>query len=154
MARVERDAPRHGSRRVGQPPNRGRAAPSGPGPGSIDALIDALDFRHLALPETAMALWYVIIGRDLPDALPRRLAARPAHLERLQSLAAQGRLLVAGPMPAIDAEDPGPAGFSGSLVVAQFEDLAAARAFADDDPYVRAGVYGSVEVMPLRKALP
>jgi uncharacterized protein YciI len=101
-----------------------------------------------------MALWYVIIGRDLPDALPLRLAARPAHLARLHALAAQGRLLVAGPMPAIDAEDPGPAGFSGSLVVAQFDDLAAARAFAHDDPYVHAGVYGSVEVMPLRKVLP
>jgi uncharacterized protein YciI len=101
-----------------------------------------------------MSLCYVIIGRDLPDTLPRRLAARPAHLARLQALAAQGRLLLAGPLPAIDAEDPGPAGFAGSLVVAQFDDLAAARAFAEDDPYVHAGVYGSVEVMPLRKVLP
>lgn len=101
-----------------------------------------------------MSLSYVIIGRDLPDSLPRRLAARPAHLARLQALAAQGRLLLAGPLPAIDAEDPGPAGYAGSLVVAQFDDLAAARAFAEDDPYVHAGVYGSVEVMPLRKVLP
>jgi uncharacterized protein YciI len=101
-----------------------------------------------------MSLCYVIIGRDLPDTLPRRRAARPAHLARLQALAAQGRLLLAGPLPAIDAEDPGPAGFAGSLVVAQFDDLAAARAFAEDDPYVHAGVYGSVEVMPLRKVLP
>jgi uncharacterized protein YciI len=99
-------------------------------------------------------MWYVIIGRDRPDALPQRLAARPAHLARLQALAAQGRLLLAGPLPAIDAEDPGPAGFIGSLVVAQFEDLAAARSFAEDDPYVHAGVYASTDVMPFRKALP
>lgn len=101
-----------------------------------------------------MSLSYVIIGRDRPDTLALRLAARPAHLARLQALAAQGRLLLAGPLPAIDAGDPGPAGFTGSLVVAQFEDLAAARAFAEDDPYVHAGVYGSVEVMPFRRVLP
>lgn len=99
-------------------------------------------------------MWYVILGRDAPDTLPKRLAARAEHLARLQSLQDQGRLLLAGPLPAIDAVDPGPAGFTGSLIVAEFTDLAAAQAFADDDPYVHAGVYASVEVKPLRKVLP
>ena len=99
-------------------------------------------------------MWYVIHGKDRPDSLPARAAARPAHLARLETLKAEGRLLVAGPLPAIDAEDPGPAGFTGSLIVAQVADLAAAQAFADADPYVEAGVYASVEVMPFRKVLP
>jgi len=99
-------------------------------------------------------MWYAIIGTDVPDSLARRLEARPAHLERLQRLQDEGRLLLAGPCPAIDAEDPGPAGFSGSLVVAQFADLAAARAWAEADPYVAAGVYATVEVRPFRKVLP
>ncbi len=99
-------------------------------------------------------MWYLILGRDAPDTLPRRLAARSEHLARLQSLRDQGRLLLAGPLPAVDAEDPGPAGFSGSLIVAEFDDLAAAQAFADADPYVHAGVYASVEVKPFRKVLP
>lgn len=99
-------------------------------------------------------MWYVIIGRDRPDALAERLAARPAHLVRLERLKAEGRLLLAGPMPAIDAEDPGPAGYAGSLIVAEFADLEAARAFADADPYVTEGVYAAVEVQPFRKVLP
>lgn len=99
-------------------------------------------------------MWYLILGRDRPDSLAARLAARPAHLARLQSLRDEGRLLVAGPLPAIDAEDPGPAGFAGSLIVAEFGDLAAARAFADADPYVAAGVYADVEVLPFRRVLP
>lgn len=99
-------------------------------------------------------MWYVILGRDAPGTLPKRLAARAEHLARLQSLQDQGRLLLAGPLPAIDAVDPGPAGFTGSLIVAEFTDLAAAQAFADDDPYVHAGVYASVEVKPFRKVLP
>ncbi|GAP67034.1 protein YciI [Mizugakiibacter sediminis] len=99
-------------------------------------------------------MWYVIIGHDQPDALARRTAARPAHLERLQALREAGRLLLAGPFPAIDAEEPGPAGFSGSLIVAEFEDLAAARAWADADPYVAAGVYAEVDVRPFRRVLP
>lgn len=99
-------------------------------------------------------MWYLILGRDRPDSLAARLAARPAHLARLTSLREAGRLLLAGPLPAIDAEDPGPAGFTGSLIVAEFEDLAAAQAFADADPYVAAGVYAEVEVMPFRRALP
>lgn len=99
-------------------------------------------------------MWYAITGTDAPDSLARRQSARPAHLERLSRLRDEGRLLIAGPFPAIDAEDPGPAGFSGSLIVAEFADLAAARAWADADPYVAAGVYASVEVRPFRKVLP
>ena len=99
-------------------------------------------------------MWYAIIGHDLPDSLARRTSARPAHLDRLHALRDAGRLLLAGPFPAIDAEDPGPAGFSGSLIVAEFADLAAARAWADADPYVAAGVYAEVDVRPFRKVLP
>jgi len=99
-------------------------------------------------------MWYVIEGYDAPDVLPARLEARPAHLARLQALVEQGRLLVAGPCPAIDSEDPGPAGFSGSVVIAQFDSLPQARAWADADPYVAAGVYAQTDVRPLRKVLP
>ena len=99
-------------------------------------------------------MWYVIEGYDAPDVLPARLEARPAHLARLQALVEQGRLLVAGPCPAIDSEDPGPAGFSGSVVIAQFDSLPQARAWADADPYVAAGVYARTEVRPFRKVLP
>lgn len=97
---------------------------------------------------------YAIIGEDVPDSLDRRLAARPAHLERLQALQQAGRLLLAGPFPAIDSSDPGAAGFSGSLIVAEFDSLADARAWADADPYVAAGVYDGVSVRPFRKVLP
>ena len=99
-------------------------------------------------------MWYAIEGYDGSEVLPRRMAARPAHLARLQALRDAGRLLVAGPCPAIDAEDPGPAGFSGSLVIAEFASLEEARAWADADPYVEAGVYARVEVRPFRKVLP
>ncbi len=99
-------------------------------------------------------MWYAIEGYDGSDVLPRRMAARSAHLARLQALRDAGRLLVAGPCPAIDAEDPGPAGFSGSLVIADFASLEEARAWADADPYVDAGVYARVEVRPFRKVLP
>jgi uncharacterized protein YciI len=99
-------------------------------------------------------MWYAIEGYDAPGTLDRRLQARPTHLARLQTLKEAGRLLVAGPCPAIDAEDPGPAGFSGSLVIAEFETLAAARAWAEADPYVEAGVYARVEVRPFRPVLP
>ncbi|MFN3702008.1 YciI family protein [Thermomonas sp.] len=99
-------------------------------------------------------MWYVIEGYDGQDVLAKRLAARPEHLARLHALRDEGRLLLAGPCPAIDAEDPGPAGFSGSLVVAQFASLDAARAWADADPYCAAGVYTRVEVRPFRKVLP
>jgi len=99
-------------------------------------------------------MWYVIEGYDGPDVLARRQAARPAHLARLQALRDEGRLLLAGPCPAIDAEDPGEAGFSGSVVVAEFASLEAARAWAEADPYVAAGVYARIEVRPFRKVLP
>lgn len=97
---------------------------------------------------------YAIVGQDTPDSLERRLAARPAHLERLQALQTAGRLVLAGPFPALDGDDPGPAGFSGSLVVAEFDSLAAAQAWADADPYVTAGVYAGVSVKPFKKVLP
>ena len=99
-------------------------------------------------------MWYVIKGTDRPDSLAARREARPAHLARLQALADAGRLKLAGPLPAIDAEDPGPAGFTGSLVVAEFADLAEARAWADADPYLEAGAYASVDVWPFRQVLP
>lgn len=97
---------------------------------------------------------YAIIATDTPDSLAARRAARPAHLERLKALQAEGRLLLAGPHPAIDSSDPGDAGFTGSLVVAEFDDLDGARAWADADPYVAAGVYAEVSVKPLLKVLP
>lgn len=99
-------------------------------------------------------MWYVIIGTDHPGSLGARKAARPAHIARLEALRDAGRLRLAGPFPAIDAEDPGPAGFSGSLIVAEFESIEGARAWADADPYLAAGVYARVEVKPFRQALP
>lgn len=99
-------------------------------------------------------MWYAITGHDNPGSLELRSANRPAHLARLHELRDQGSLLLAGPFPAIDAEDPGPAGFTGSLIVAEFSDLGAAQAWADADPYLAAGVYSDVEVRPFRKVLP
>jgi hypothetical protein len=97
---------------------------------------------------------YAIIGQDAPNSLEKRLAARPAHLARLDALQQDGRLALAGPFPAIDSPDPGPAGFSGSLIVAEFESLEAARTWADADPYVAAGIFVQVVVKPFRKVLP
>jgi uncharacterized protein len=97
---------------------------------------------------------YLFYCEDVPGSLQARLAARPAHLERLRALQDAGRLLLAGPCPAIDSPDPGPAGFTGSLVVAAFPSLTAARQWADAEPYVAAGVYARVEVKPFLKALP
>ncbi len=97
---------------------------------------------------------YAIVGDDIANSLERRLAARPAHLARLNELDATGRLVLAGPCPAIDSPDPGPAGFSGSLIVAEFESLADAQGWADADPYVAAGVYARVTVRPFRQVLP
>ncbi len=97
---------------------------------------------------------YAIIAEDAPDSLERRLATRPKHLERVQALQSEGRLILAGPHPAIDSEDPGPAGFTGSLIVAEFASLADAQAWADADPYVAAGVYARVTVKPFKKVLP
>ena len=99
-------------------------------------------------------MWYVIDARDGADVLARRLEARPRHLARLEALRDAGRLLVAGPCPAIDSEDPGPAGFTGSLVIAEFGSIDEARAWAEADPYREAGVYASVEVRPFRRVLP
>lgn len=99
-------------------------------------------------------MFYAIVGQDVPDSLTKRLAARPAHLERLHALQQAGRLLLAGPFPAIDSDDPGAAGFSGSLIVAEFDSLADAQAWADADPYVAAGVYAKVSVKPFKKVLP
>ncbi|ARU31552.1 hypothetical protein CAP31_07525 [Sulfuriferula sp. AH1] len=101
-----------------------------------------------------MSNWYAIIGEDVPGSLEKRMNARPGHISRLQILQDQGRLLVAGPFPAIDSMDPGPAGFSGSLIIAEFDSLAAAQAWADTDPYISAGVYASVTVKPYKKVLP
>lgn len=99
-------------------------------------------------------MWYAIIGTDVPNSLEARKSARPAHLDRLNQLQAEGRMLLAGPFPAIDAEDPGPAGFTGSLIVAEFASLADAETWAKADPYMAAGVYSSVAVKPFRKVLP
>ena len=99
-------------------------------------------------------MWYAIISEDVEDSSTLRAGARDAHLARLRDLADRGRLLIAGPHPAIDSEDPGPAGFSGSLVVVEFPSLDEARAWADDDPYVEAGVYRDVVVKPFKLVLP
>ena len=99
-------------------------------------------------------MWFAIIGTDVADSLERRKGVRPAHIARLQALLDEGRLFVAGAFPAIESEDPGPAGFSGSLILAEFPSLADARAWADADPYVAAGVYTDVQIKPFRKALP
>jgi uncharacterized protein len=97
---------------------------------------------------------YIIIGEDIPDSLSLRLSARPAHLLRLQQLQDAGRLILAGPNPAIDNPDPGTAGFTGSLIVAEFASLAAAQQWAEEDPYIAAGVYAKVTVKPFKKVFP
>jgi uncharacterized protein YciI len=99
-------------------------------------------------------MWYAIISEDVENSLPLRAKSRAAHLDRMKSLIDEGRLLLAGPHPAIDAEDPGAAGFSGSLVVADFPSLEDAKKWADADPYVEAGVYARVKVKPFKRVLP
>jgi len=99
-------------------------------------------------------MFYAIMSEDVPDSISKRASARPAHLERLRALRDQGRLLVAGPHPTIDSPDPGNAGFSGSLVVAEFDDLEQARDWAEADPYVAAGAYAAVVVKPFKLVLP
>ncbi len=99
-------------------------------------------------------MYYAIVATDVENSLTRRLEARPAHVERLQQLTSEGRLLTAGPLPAIDAEDPGNAGFTGSIIIAEFSSLQAAREWADKDPYIEAGVYADVSVKPFRRVLP
>ena len=97
---------------------------------------------------------YVINGEDIPNSLEKRMAVRPEHLKRIQALQEAGRLILAGPYPAIDSQDPGTAGFSGSLIVAEFESLEAAQAWANVDPYVSSGIYRKVTVKPFKKVLP
>jgi len=99
-------------------------------------------------------MWYAIMSEDIEGTLDKRLAARPDHVARLTALVNEGRLLIAGPHPAVDSSDPGPAGFSGSLVVAEFDSLGDARAWADEDPYIAADVYGNVTVKPFNRVLP
>lgn len=99
-------------------------------------------------------MWYAIVAEDTPNSLEKRLSARPEHLNRLKSLQDSGRLLLAGPFPTIDSTDPGPAGYSGSLIVAEFANLEEATTWADNDPYVAHGVYSQVTVKPFRKTLP
>ena len=99
-------------------------------------------------------MWYVIHATDVENSLEARKAARPAHIERVKLVLGQGRLLVAGPMPNIDSEDPGPAGFSGSTIIAEFDSLNDAQVWANTDPDVEAGVYDYVDVRPFIKALP
>lgn len=97
---------------------------------------------------------YAIIGEDVHNSLEKRLGARPAHLQRLQALKDEGRLVLAGPHPAIDSTDPGPAGFTGTLVVAEFPSLDAAQQWVDADPYIAAGVFARVTVKPFRRVMP
>ena len=99
-------------------------------------------------------MWYAIMAEDVPDSLDKRLAARPEHLKRIQALQDAGRLLLAGPFPAIDSNDPGPAGFTGSLIVAEFSNIEEANTWANNDPFVIANVYANVTVKPFRKTLP
>lgn len=99
-------------------------------------------------------MWYAIVAEDHADSLEKRMASRPAHIERLKKLQDEGRLLLAGPFPAVDSPDPGPAGYAGSLIIAEFTDMAAAQDWAGQDPYVAAGVYAKVTVKPFRKTLP
>ena len=97
---------------------------------------------------------YMINGEDVPDSLEKRMTVRSQHLSRIQALQEEGRLILAGPFPAIDSSEPGPAGFSGSLIVTEFESLEAAKVWANADPYVSAGVYQRVTVKPFKKVLP
>lgn len=99
-------------------------------------------------------MWYTIIGQDVQNSLEKRMTSRPAHVARLHALQAEGRLMLAGPFPAIDAEDPGAAGFTGSLIVAEFPSLNEARLWADADPYLAGGVYASVSVQPFKRTFP
>ncbi len=97
---------------------------------------------------------YAIISEDVENSLPKRATARPAHIERVEKLVTEGRLIIAGPHPAVDSNDPGESGFTGSLIIAEFDSLHAAQEWADADPYVAAGVYGKVTVKPFKQVLP
>ena len=97
---------------------------------------------------------YSIVGIDNPNSLQQRMAVRAEHVARLQALVERGRLIIAGPNPAIDSDDPGEAGFSGSVIIAEFDSLQEAQAWADEDPYIKSGAYASVTVKPFKKVLP
>ncbi len=112
-----------------------------------------LNLTHSELIEVPILL-YSIVGIDVENSLQARLAARPEHVERLKALVSQGKLIVAGPNPAIDSSDPGDAGFTGSIIIAEFDSLQNAQDWADADPYILGGVYESVEVKPFNQALP
>ncbi|MBT9515915.1 MAG: YciI family protein [Methyloversatilis discipulorum] len=99
-------------------------------------------------------MYYALMGEDVPNSLDKRMAARPGHLARLQALQDEGRLLIAGPLPAVDAVDPGAAGYTGSLIVAEFESLEAAQEWAEEDPYTVEGVFARMTVKPFRKVFP
>lgn len=99
-------------------------------------------------------MYYALMGEDVPNSLDKRLAARPGHLARLQALQDEGRLLIAGPLPAVDAVDPGVAGYTGSLIVAEFESLEAAQEWAEEDPYTAEGVFARMTIKPFRKVFP
>ena len=99
-------------------------------------------------------MWYAIISEDVQNSLEKRMGARPSHVQRLKDLVNSGRLLTAGPHPAIDSEEPGDAGFTGSLIIAEFDSLEDAQRWADEDPYIAAGVYKKVIVKPFKKVLP
>ena len=99
-------------------------------------------------------MWYVIIGEDVENSLELRMNSREAHLDRLKALVNQGRVLVGGPTPSIDSSDPGAAGFTGSVIIAEFDSLQAAKEWANDDPYMRSGVFKNVTVKPFEKVLP
>ncbi len=99
-------------------------------------------------------MFYSIVGIDRENSLEARMSARPDHVARLEALKQEGRLIIAGPNPAIDSEDPGAAGFSGSIIIAEFDSLQAAQAWADEDPYIKSGAYQSVSVKPFKKVLP
>jgi len=99
-------------------------------------------------------MWYAIIGEDAPKSLEKRVSSRPAHLQRLRALQAEGQLLTAGPFPAVDCEDPGATGFTGSLIVAEFDSLSDAQKWADSDPYVTSGVFKRITVKPFKRVFP
>lgn len=113
-----------------------------------------VDTMPFSTPWMRAAMLYMILGRDAEQSLQRRSGARDAHLARIRALADDGRLVLAGPLPAIDAEDPGPAGFSGSLIVAEFDSLASARDWANSDPYLQCGAWTETEVKPFKQGLP
>lgn len=113
-----------------------------------------LALEPLATIIKGFMMWYAIFGHDTPNSMDKRMAARPAHVARLQALQNEGRLLVAGPFPAVDAIDPGAAGYTGSLIVAEFASLDAAQNWAKADPYMSAGVYAEISVRPFKKTFP